>query len=80
MQLIDDIDVSGAQALLFVIPTKDNKSNIPVDKDGIERFIDGRKFLGSEDYYTRDAHWRPSGHDKAARRIFGAVEEIRLAQ
>ena len=69
-QLVESIEGSGATAVIFVIPTIKNQSNFPMEADAVNKFIDGRVFLNSEDYYPKDEHWRASGHDKAARRIF----------
>ena len=70
-QLNIEITQSGSEILIFVIPNRAIESNFPFSEileSGIE-IIDGRKLVSPVDYYEKDSHWKPSGHEKAAKAI-----------
>lgn len=61
----------GSEFILFIIPTKDGKSNVPeLDWEGLGiKIIDGREFLTRDSYFIVDGHWNAVGHKQAAERI-----------
>lgn len=72
-QFILDTRADRAVPIIFVIPGKRVESNFPLSaeawKDPAIFIVDGRHFLVTDDYYARDAHWRASGHKKAAEQL-----------
>jgi hypothetical protein len=76
-EFIGEIIADGAVPTVFIIPHQTLDSNFPLASDEIQEagaeLVDGREFLLQEDYYRRDSHWRPSGHQKVAEKLAEAV-------
>jgi lysophospholipase L1-like esterase len=72
-EFVRQVRAGGARAVVFVIPTSEIKSNFPMTRAEVERsgavLIDGREFLGPQDYHRRDGHWNAAGHRKAAEEL-----------
>jgi len=77
LQLISDIERDGARPIIFIIPQKSIQSNFPLGRDVVVDhgaiLIDGKEFLGVNDYYVIDSHWNAEGHKKAARALAAIV-------
>ena len=77
VELIREIRADGAKPVVFIIPSRNLRSNFPMSREEILKlgaaWVDGRQFLKPEDYYVHDEHWRASGHDKAARALAGVI-------
>lgn len=77
-QLVADVRAAGARPVIVVIPDrKEMSSTFPLPAEevaalGVE-LLDGRDYLVRADYYDRDSHWRPSGHEKTAERLVPLV-------
>jgi len=58
-------------------------TNLPLERQDIidagAVLIDGLDFLQTGDYYTRDSHWKASGHRKAAEAIARIITSYRMA-
>ncbi len=80
-QFIKDISSDGARSAVFIIPGKNQESNFPLTPEEVimagASLIDGRYFLGPNDYYVIDSHWRASGHRKAASAVLDAIADSR---
>ncbi len=81
-QFITSIKDDGARPIIFLIPQRNNKenrleTNFPMEKIELvsngATLIDGRDLLSTEDYYETDGHWRPSGHNKAAKVLAAGI-------
>jgi len=70
LQMFHEVKQDGARFIVVVIPNVDLTSNFPFSKEESQALgmtvIDGRDFVGKDDYYPRDGHWKPSAHRKAA--------------
>lgn len=77
-RFVADLRHDDVLPIVFVIPTRDLTSNFPMSRQEVlaagADLVDGRDFLDREDYFVRDTHWRPSGHDKAARALAARLE------
>ena len=73
LRFVADLRRDGVLPIVFVIPTRDLASNFPMTRQEVldvgADLVDGRGFLTRQDYFVRDTHWRPSGHEKAARAL-----------
>jgi len=73
-QFVMDIRSDGSEPIIVIIPNKNGMdTNFPLDAETVEEMgaglVDGRQFLGKDDYYSRDSHWRASGHEKTAQKL-----------
>jgi hypothetical protein len=80
-QLVGEIRADGAVPVVVIIPDrKEMDSTFPFSPAEVEalgaRLLDGREYLVRADYYNRDSHWRPVGHEKTAARLLPLVREI----
>ena len=72
LELRREVENDGANFIVVIIPNNDDPSisNFPFGPAESRTLgmsiADGRDFVDKSDYYTRDGHWRPSGHRKAA--------------
>lgn len=72
LELRREVESDGAHFITVIVPNNDNPATTdfpftPVEwqKLGLS-IVDGRSFVDRNDYYARDAHWKPSAHRKAA--------------
>jgi len=77
-QLIADVNADGALPVVVVIPHRaSDNSNFPYSGADIKamcaKYIDTRGLLTPGDYYTRDSHWRASGHRLTAERLIPVI-------
>jgi hypothetical protein len=67
-----EVEGDGARFIVFIVPDNDdpNTSNFPFTRTEWQTLginvVDGRNVVDRSDYFARDGHWRPSGHQKAA--------------
>ncbi len=77
-QLVNEIRADGATPIVVIIPDRKRMdSTFPMTEAELTTLgaglLDGRGYLIREDYYNRDSHWRPSGHEKTAARLVPMV-------
>ena len=73
-QLVTDIRANEALPVIVVIPDKNTmESNFPLSPETVAamgvQLVDGREYLGVQDYWVVDSHWKASGHRKTAEAI-----------
>ncbi len=72
-QFLLELRQDAVAPVVFVIPSGEMLTNFPLTAGDVREWgascVDGRNILAPSDYFQRDTHWRPAGHDKVARAL-----------
>jgi hypothetical protein len=70
-----EVENDGARFIVFLVPDNNDPSisNFPFRRSEWQMIgmnvVDGRNVVDRTDYFARDGHWRPTGHQKAAQAL-----------
>jgi hypothetical protein len=70
-----EVESDGARFIVFIVPDNNDPSisNFPFRRSEWQTIgmnvVDGRNVVDRTDYFARDGHWRPTGHQKAAQAL-----------